>query len=92
MTDSWEQVGYVISSGYRLAVLGVLAEGPQTPSQIAAERELTTGSVSRALQELRGRSLVELLVPEDRKKGRVYGITEKGEAVWAQIEAADLSE
>ena len=46
--------------------------------------------ISRALQRLRERSLVELLVSEDRKKGRVYGLTERGSAVWETIEAENM--
>jgi hypothetical protein len=29
-------------------------------------------------------------VSEDRKKGRVYGITDHGEAVWETIEAENM--
>ena len=31
-------------------------------------------------------------MPEDRKKGRVYGITERGRSVWEQIENQDMVE
>ena len=41
-------------------------------------------------RDLRERSLVELLVSEDRKKGRVYGLTERGSAVWDTIEAENM--
>jgi hypothetical protein len=34
--------------------------------------------------------MVDLLVPEDRKKGRVYRLSEKGEAVWEQTKEHNL--
>ncbi|MFC7177442.1 helix-turn-helix domain-containing protein [Halosegnis marinus] len=87
----WDEIGYVISSRYRVAVLRRLADSPATPSQIASDADCSIAHVSRALHELRERDLLELLVPEDRKKGRVYGITEPGRAVWSRIEAEDLA-
>ena len=90
MSDDWDEVGYVISSGYRVAVLGRLAESPATPSQIAADADLAVTHVSRALNELREHTLVQLLVPEERKKGRVYGITERGRETWETIQTQGL--
>ncbi|NIB98519.1 winged helix-turn-helix domain-containing protein [Halobacterium sp. R2-5] len=92
MTPDWDVVGYVISSDHRTLVLGRLAEGPATPTQIAADVDLAATHVSRALNSLRERDLVELLVPEERRKGRVYGITEKGSEAWNVIQAKDLTE
>lgn len=91
MAEEWDEIGFVISSRYRMAVLRRLAEGPSTPSQIATDSDLHVSHVSRALQRLRDRELVELMVPEERRKGRVYAITEKGEAVWEQIQAENLN-
>ena len=90
MSSEWDEIGYVISSSYRTQVLGCLADGPATPSRIAEETNISIAHVSRALQELRERSVVELLVPEDRRKGRIYGITEKGDRVWEEMEAENL--
>lgn len=92
MTGEWDEIGFVISSRYRIAVLKRLADGPATPSQLASDSGLAIAHISRALRGLRERDLVELLVPEDRKKGRVYGITEKGEAIWEQIQSKNLVE
>lgn len=91
MTSDWDEVSFVISSRYRVETLEQLSGGPATPSQIASEAAVGIAHVSRALQELRERSLTELLVSEDRKKGRVYGITEKGEEIWGTIEAENLA-
>lgn len=76
--DEWDDISFVVSSTYRKAVFKQLAVSPATPSQIEAEREIAISHVSRALGQLRERSLVELLVSEDRRKGRVYGITDQG--------------
>lgn len=91
MSD-WDHVGYVISSRYRVAVMRELAKGPRTPTKIAESCETGIANVSRALQGLREHSLVELLVSEERKKGRVYGFTDKGNRVWEQIDSQNLAD
>lgn len=88
--DQWDEVSYVISSSYRVESLQQLAEGPATPSQIAEKTGQSIAHVSRALQELRESGLVELLVSENRKKGRVYGVTEDGRTVWETIERQNM--
>lgn len=90
MNSDWDDVSFVISSQYRIAVLRRLADGPATPSRIANDADLGIAHISRALQGLRDRDLVELLVSEDRRKGRVYGVTEKGSGVWEKIEAENM--
>lgn len=90
MSGEWDEIGFVISSRYRVVVLRRLARGPATPSQIAEDEDVRIASVSHALTQLRDRDLVELLVPEDRRKGRVYGITERGEELWGEIDAQGL--
>lgn len=85
-TDNWDDYSYVISSRYRVATMGRLADGPATPSQIASDADVRITHISRALQELADRGLAELLVSEDRKKGRVYGLTEDGRATKQLVE------
>lgn len=89
---NWDDVSHVISSRYRTLSLERLAEGPTTPSQIADDRGVSIAHVSRSLQELEEAGLVTLLVSEDRKKGRVYGLTEEGKAVWETIDAENMAE
>lgn len=91
MSAEWDEISFVISSQYRVAVLRRLSRGPATPSQIADDAGLPIAHISRALQGLRERALVELLVSEDRRKGRVYGATERGETVWRTIEAENMA-
>jgi DNA-binding transcriptional ArsR family regulator len=90
VASEWDDVSYVISSRYRIATLKRLSDSPATPSRIAEDTDLSVAHVSRALQELRDHELTELLVSENRKKGRVYGITDHGEAVWDTIEAENM--
>lgn len=92
MNDEWEDIGFVISSGYRIAVMRRLADGPATPSQMAEDSDRSISHISRALHSLRDRDLVDLLVPEQRKKGRIYDLTDRGQEVWDQIEAEQLIE
>ena len=88
--DQWDDVSFVISSRYRVGTQQRLAEGPATPSLIAEETDLNMAHVSRALNELRDEGLVTLLVSEDRRKGRVHGLTETGEDVWEIIETQNM--
>lgn len=92
VNDDWNLIGYIISSQYRVSVLSRLAESPATPTRIAEDTDIPVTHVSRALGGFRERGLVELLVPEDRKKGRIYGITERGREVWTLIESKNLVE
>ena len=86
----WDSVSFIISSRYRIAVIDRLAAGPATPSLIADEADDHMAHISRAISELRDESLVELLVSEDRRKGRVYGMTDRAQASWEIIEQQDL--
>ena len=85
MNTLWDNVGFVVSSQYRVAVLRRLSDGAATPSQIAADTGYQISHVSRAITGLRERGLVELLVPESRRKGRIYGVTSLGTEVWQLI-------
>ncbi len=90
MNNDWDDISFVISSRYRIISLRRLSVGPATPSQIASDADVGIAHVSRALQGLREHELVDLLVSDDRKKGRVYGLTEFGREVWDTIEAENL--
>lgn len=88
--DTWDTVGFIISSRYRILSLERLSESPAPPSQIAEDADVGIAHVSRALQDLKEKGLIDLLVPEERKKGRVYGITDEGRETWGQIENQQL--
>jgi len=87
---NWDEVSYVISSQYRIETMRRLAAGPTTPSEIANAASVSLSHVSRALQELESQSLVTPKVSENRTKGRVYGLTERGEAIWGTIETENM--
>lgn len=91
MSTDWGEIGFVVSSTYRVRVLQRLADSPAPPSTIATDTDCAVSHVSRALQDLRERGLVDLLVPESRKKGRIYGITDSGREIWETIEAQNLA-
>ncbi len=91
MTSQWNDVSFVLASTYRVNVLDQLSDSSTTPSQLASEAQLPISHVSRALRELRDHALVKLLVPEDRKKDRIYGITDQGAEVWETIESQNLA-
>jgi DNA-binding MarR family transcriptional regulator len=80
-----------MNSGPREATLTQLTAGTSTPSQIAAASEMDVAHVSRALSDLRERSLVALLVSEDRKKGRIYRITDRGIEITNLIKEQEIS-
>ncbi|MFC5970144.1 ArsR family transcriptional regulator [Halomarina salina] len=88
--SDWDLISYVISSRYRIAVLGRLDEGPLTPTRIADRSDFRLAHISRAIQQLRRRHLVELLVSEEQRKGRVYGITDRGTLTWSTIQSENL--
>lgn len=90
MSIDWDAIGYVISSKYRIAVLEQLSSGPATPTTIADETDLGITHISRALRRLRDRDLIELIVPESQRKGRLYALTGNGEQVWEGIMTMDL--
>lgn len=91
MSTDWDEISYVISSRYRVDVVRRLADSPATPSQIAKDIDSPIAHVSRALKGLRDREIVDLLVSEERQKGRVYGITDHGLELWQTIEAKNLA-
>ncbi len=92
MNADWDAIGYVISSKYRLAVLRQLEGSPATPTAIADAEEMAPSHISRALGRLQRRSIVELIVPDHRRKVRLYALTPKGEAVWDAVCRAELAQ
>ena len=84
----WDNLGFVRASTYRMHVVRTLTDGPAIPSAIATD-DVRIAKVSRALAELRERNLVELLVDEDTRKGRYYGLTPQGEPIADHIAEED---
>lgn len=88
----WDGISFVFSSTYRKEVLKQLTVGPATTSQIANRRDISMSHASRALGQLREQDLVELLVSEERRKGRVYGITDRGSEAWKKAREMEEDE
>lgn len=83
---------YLSASIYRLAVIDRLATSPATPSTIADDYGIHIGNVSNALRELRERGYVELLVDEDRRKGRFHGTTNRGDVAARRLREEEEEE
>lgn len=71
-------VTYVMGSRHRQRVLKALEGEPKTASDLSDELDVRIQTASRALRELAEKSLARCVNPE-KKKGRVYELTEKGE-------------
>lgn len=79
MSHDWDAVSYVGRSKYRERIAEHLYDdGVAAPSEIADATGHALPHVSRALTQLRGEGLVELLVSEDQHHGRLYGLTDAG--------------
>lgn len=86
MTD-WDLLGFITASKYRrAAVAGLVESRASTPSALADSSDCDIAHISRALGELRERDLVELLVDEDTKKGRLYGLTDAGREIAEELD------
>ena len=73
----WSEIGFVAKSKNRQKVLELLLEKPQNPSNIAKAMNNHRSSISKIVNELVGKGLVESLTPDD-PTFRLYKITTKG--------------
>jgi predicted transcriptional regulator len=76
--------GFVSSSKRRESVLDALKENPMTPKQIAERTDIRLNHISNVLSELADESLVICVNPE-RKRGRVYKLTELGDKISEKV-------
>lgn len=76
--------GFVSSSKRRESVIGTLKGDPMTPKQIAENTDIRLNHVSNVLSELSDEGLVECVNP-DRKRGRVYRLTEVGTKIARKV-------
>jgi len=73
------KVSTIVASDYRIKVVKALLDGPKTPSQITDYVDADQmAHYSRAVSGMKDEDITELLVPEDKHKGRIYGLTEEG--------------
>lgn len=80
----WEDLGTIIASSRRRQILELLAIRAMTPKEISQQLNIHLSQVTRNLRFLEKRDLVLCLAPELRK-GRLYGITEKGKSVMDKL-------
>jgi DNA-binding HxlR family transcriptional regulator len=89
--ELWDAASLVVGSKYRMSVLETLTDHPATPSTIESRTDIDIAHVSRSLSTMREEQLVELTVPEETKKGRIYRPTDRGERTLALIEEAGMN-
>lgn len=77
-----EDAAFVVTSPHRTKVLKRLTKGNAIPAQIREETGQEYSRISEAANSLRDRNLIELVVPDDTKRGRLYSITDCGTEVW----------
>lgn len=76
----FEELGWVKASEYRQNVLKGVEEKPQTPKDLSQKTEYYLSHVSKTLNELAEHDMVECVTP-DRKKGKLYRITDQGKEI-----------
>lgn len=84
--EALEKLSFVMSSGQRQKVLAAVLPAPKTPAQVAKETSLRLPHVSRALSQLTKQGLVAILNSSPR--GRLYGTTGAGKAVFDELTSA----
>jgi len=84
--DLLDLVAYVRGSNYRLAVVESLDSGPEQPSVIAERNDFARSHVSRALNELSEKGIVQSY--SDGSRAKLYSLTETGEDVASHLPGA----
>lgn len=77
-------VSFVMASEMRFKILVSLNNKVQTPTDLKKEFDVPISRVSAVLKELTDEKLVENLTP-DRRKSKMYSITEDGQKVLDEI-------
>ena len=74
-------LGFVIAGPSRAKILKVLNRMTRaTPTQISKKTKLFPTNVSRTLNELRDKDLIQCITP-GLKKGKIFELTENGKRV-----------
>lgn len=81
-----DTVSWLVASSYRLNTCEVLTDSLATPTGVASESNMEVTHASRSISQLEDRGLVELKSDEGQRKGRIYALTEKGEAAYEQAQ------
>lgn len=73
----WDDIGFIKASYIREKILIHLGKKPSTPKDLTDELSIHFPQISCNLKQMCERGLIQCLT-ENRKKGKVYSITEKG--------------
>ena len=76
-----KDAAFVVRSSNRTKVIQRLGEGAAIPSQIRSRTGQEYSRISEAVTPLRDRDIIDLLVDEDTKRGRLYQLTDHGKDV-----------
>lgn len=80
----WDKYGFVNASKYRKNIVLTLHNKPKTPKEIQEETDYYLSHVSNTLKDLSEKEIVKCLT-DDRKKGRIYDLTDLGEEIAEQL-------
>lgn len=81
----WELISFVKASEIRLSILSTLSKGVKTPTELKAQFEVPISRISAILKELGEKDLVLNLTP-DRRKGKLFSLTDLGKSIIGQIQ------
>lgn len=87
---NWELISFIKASEIRLGILESLNERIQTPTELKAKYNVPISRISAVLKDLMRNGLVNNLTPE-RRKSKLYSLTEKGKSVLAEIQKISKS-
>ncbi len=79
----WEDVSFIISSGYRKKVLKNL-ENPKIPSRLSGEIGINKTHISKVLKELESKKMIKCLTPNSNK-GKLFVISGYGKKILSEI-------
>ena len=79
----WEDVSYIISSNYRKSILQNLTN-PTMPSKLSRELNINKTHISRGLNELEKKKMIECLTNKVNK-GKLYMITDYGKEILKEV-------
>lgn len=83
--ETLKDMGYVISSTYRVKVVKSLSKGDMIPTEIANDSGIRTNHISKVLAELKAKGIV-ICTNEADKKNRNYHLTDLGNEIVKNIE------
>ena len=87
--EKYDKLGFVMASKYRKKVVEQLYKSPMIPSQISFETGIRVNHISSVLKSLVEEGIVVCLNP-NRKRGRVYALTDLGRWVAERIASIKL--